>query len=160
IGTAVFFASGGRGEVEIPDVSGLSEASARDTLAKAKLEVATKTEEIPDEQIEEGDVVKTDPAAGTTVKQNREVTLYVSTGKKKIKLDDYTGMNFDEVSSRLKKLGFPADSIEKKDEFSDEVENGRIISQSDEEGTEVDPTTDKITFVVSQGAQPTMGDYT
>lgn len=34
IGTAVFFASGGRGEVEIPDVSGLSEASARDTLAK------------------------------------------------------------------------------------------------------------------------------
>ncbi|HCE20755.1 MAG TPA: Stk1 family PASTA domain-containing Ser/Thr kinase [Enterococcus sp.] len=160
IGTAVFFASGGRGEVEIPDVSGLSEASARDTLAKAKLEAATKTEEIPDEQIEEGDVVKTDPAAGTTVKQNREVTLYVSTGKKKIKLDDYTGMNFDEVSSRLKKLGFPADSIEKKDEFSDEVENGRIISQSDEEGTEVDPTTDKITFVVSQGAQPTMGDYT
>ena len=160
IGTAVFFASGGRGEVEIPDVSGLSEASARDTLAKAKLEVATKTEEIPDEQIEEGDVVKTDPAAGTTVKQNREVTLYVSTGKKKIKLDDYTGMNFDEVSSRLKKLGFPANSIEKKDEFSDEVENGRIISQSDEEGTEVDPTTDKITFVVSQGAQPTMGDYT
>lgn len=160
IGTAVFFASGGRGEVEIPDVSGLSEASARDTLAKAKLEVATKTEEIPDEQIEEGDVVKTDPAAGTTVKQNREVTLYVSTGKKKVKLDDYTGMNFDEVSSRLKKLGFPADSIEKKDEFSDEVENGRIISQSDEEGTEVDPTTDKITFVVSQGAQPTMGDYT
>lgn len=160
IGTAVFFASGGRGEVEIPDVSGLSEASARDTLAKAKLEAATKTEEIPDEQIEEGDVVKTDPAAGTTVKQNREVTLYVSTGKKKIKLDDYTGMNFDEVSSRLKKLGFPADSIEKKDEFSDEVENGRIISQSDEEGTEVDPTTDKITFVVSQGAKPTMGDYT
>ena len=160
IGTAVFFASGGRGEVEIPDVSGLSEASARDTLAKAKLEAATKTEEIPDEQIEEGDVVKTDPAAGTTVKQNREVTLYVSTGKKKIKLDDYTGMNFDEVSSRLKKLGFPADSIEKKDEFSDEVENGRIISQSDEEGTEVDPTTDKITFVVSQGAQPTRGDYT
>ncbi|HGF7600221.1 TPA: Stk1 family PASTA domain-containing Ser/Thr kinase [Enterococcus hirae] len=160
IGTAVFFASGGRGEVEIPDVSGLSEASARDTLAKAKLEAATKTEEIPDEQIEEGDVVKTDPAAGTTVKQNREVTLYVSTGKKKIKLDDYTGMNFDEVSSRLKKLGFPADSIEKKDEFSDEVENGRIISQSDEEGTEVDPTTDKITFVVSQGAQPTMEDYT
>lgn len=160
IGTAVFFASGGRGEVEIPDVSGLSEASARDTLAKAKLEAATKTEEIPDEQIEEGDVVKTDPAAGTTVKQNREVTLYVSTGKKKIKLDDYTGMNFDEVSSRLKKLGFPADSIEKKDEFSDEVENGRIISQSDEEGTEVDPTTDKITFIVSQGAQPTMVDYT
>ncbi|MCZ4369860.1 PASTA domain-containing protein [Enterococcus lactis] len=83
MGTAVFFASGGRGEVVVPDVSDLSEASARETLAKAKLEVATKTEEIADDKIEEGNVVKTDPAAGTTVKQKREVTLYISSGTKK-----------------------------------------------------------------------------
>ncbi|MBF8808664.1 MAG: Stk1 family PASTA domain-containing Ser/Thr kinase [Enterococcus lacertideformus] len=160
IGTAMFFASGGRGEVEIPDVSGLSEATARDTLTKAKLEVATKTEEISDEKIEEGNVVKTDPAAGTTVKQNREVTLYVSTGKKKIKLDDYSGMDYEEVNSQLKKLGFSSDRIKKEEEFSDSLASGRIISQSDVEGTEVDPTRDKITFIVSKGAQPTMSDYT
>ncbi|OQO69035.1 serine/threonine protein kinase [Enterococcus villorum] len=160
IGTAVLFASGGRGEVVVPDVSGLSEASARDTLTQAKLEVATKTEEIPDDKIEEGDVVKTDPAAGTTVKQKREITLYVSTGKKKIKLDDYSGMSYDEVSNQLKKLGFSSDRIKKEEEFSDEVENGRIISQSDDEGTKVDPTTDTITFIVSKGSQPTMSDYT
>ena len=53
-----------------------------ETLAKAKLEVATKTEEIADDKIEEGNVVKTDPAAGTTVKQKREVTLYISSGTK------------------------------------------------------------------------------
>ena len=46
IGTAVFFASGGRGEVVVPDVSDLSEASARETLAKAKLEVATKQKKL------------------------------------------------------------------------------------------------------------------
>ncbi len=40
----------------VPDVSDLSEASARETLAKAKLEVATKTEEIADDKIEEGNV--------------------------------------------------------------------------------------------------------
>ncbi len=53
------------------------EASARETLAKAKLEVATKTEEIADDKIEEGNVVKTDPAAGTTVKQNAK-SLFIS----------------------------------------------------------------------------------
>lgn len=45
IGTAVFFASGGRGEVVVPDVSDLSEASARNTR-KAKLEVATKQKKL------------------------------------------------------------------------------------------------------------------
>lgn len=76
IGTAVFFASGGRGEVVVPDVSDLSEASARETLAKAKLEVATKTEEIADDKIEEGNVVKTDPAAERQSSKTRSHSVY------------------------------------------------------------------------------------
>ena len=62
IGTAILFASGGRGEVTVPDVSGQSEASAREALTQAKLKVATNTEEIADDTIEKGNVVKTDPA--------------------------------------------------------------------------------------------------
>ncbi|PQF02636.1 Stk1 family PASTA domain-containing Ser/Thr kinase [Enterococcus faecium] len=153
IGTAVFFASGGRGEVVVPDVSDLSEASARETLAKAKLEVATKTEEIADDKIEEGNVVKTDPAAGTTVKQKREVTLYISSGTKKIKLDDYSGKSYEDAEASLKELGFSADLIQKEEEFSSEVESGMIISQSPSEDTEVDPKTDTITFTVSKGPE-------
>ena len=153
IGAGIFFASGGRGEVVIPDVSGLSEASARETLTKAKLVAATKTEEIADDKIEEGDVVKTDPAAGTTVKQNREVTLYVSSGKKKIKLDDYTGMSYDEAKEKLTKLGFSSSSIEKEEEFSDEVDSGEIISQTPDTGSEVDPESDTISFTVSKGPE-------
>ncbi|MGM0156209.1 serine/threonine protein kinase [Enterococcus sp. AZ191] len=153
IGTSIFFASGGRGEVVIPDVSGLSEVSARETLTKAKLVAATKTEEIADDKIEEGDIVKTDPAAGTTVKQNREVTLYVSSGKKKIKLDDYTGMSYDEAKEKLTKLGFSSSSIEKEEEFSDEVDSGEIISQTPDKGSEVDPESDTISFKVSKGPE-------
>ena len=153
IGTTIFFVSGGRGEVVIPDVSGLSEASAREMLTKAKLVVATKTEEIVDDKIEEGDVVKTEPEAGTTVKQNREVILYVSSGKKKIKLDDYTGMNYDEAKEKLTKLGFSSSSIEKKEEFNNEVDSGKIISQTPNEGSEVDPESDTISFKVSKGPE-------
>ena len=160
IGSAVLFASGGRGEVTIPDVSGQSEASARETLTQARLKVATNTEEIADDTIEEGNVVKTDPASGTTVKQNREVTLYISTGKKKVQLDDYTDMSYDEARKQLLELGFSSSRIKKEEEFSDEITSGNIISQSEDEGTEVDPISDTITFTVSKGTQPTMSDYT
>ncbi|MEY8445815.1 Stk1 family PASTA domain-containing Ser/Thr kinase [Enterococcus ratti] len=160
IGAVAFFVFGGRDEVVVPNVSGLSESSAIETLTNADLEVAAKTEKIADDKIEEGSVVKTDPAAGTTVKQKRKVILYVSSGKKKIKLEDYTGRSYDEVSNQLKKMGFSSDRIKREEAFSNDVEKGMIISQSEGEGTRVDPTTDTISFVVSQGAQPTMNDYT
>ncbi|MGX7173412.1 Stk1 family PASTA domain-containing Ser/Thr kinase [Enterococcus ratti] len=160
IGAVAFFVFGGRDEVVVPNVSGLSESSAIETLTNADLEVAAKTEKIADDKIEEGSVVKTDPAAGTTVKQKRKVILYVSSGKKKIKLEDYIGRSYDEVSNQLKKMGFSSDRIKREEAFSNDVEKGMIISQSEGEGTRVDPTTDTISFVVSQGAQPTMSDYT
>ncbi len=50
--------------------------------------------------------MKTDPAAGTTVKQKREVTLYISSGTKKIKLDDYSGKSYEDAEASLKELGF------------------------------------------------------
>ncbi|THE15851.1 Stk1 family PASTA domain-containing Ser/Thr kinase [Enterococcus hirae] len=160
IGTAALFASGGRGEVTVPDVSGLSEEVARDTLTKAKLTVASKTEEIADDKISEGDIVKTDPAAGTRVKQNREINLYVSSGKKKVRLDDYSGMSYEEAREKLLDLGFSSRNIKKEEEFSDDVASDMVISQSEDEGSEVDPETETITLVVSKGTQPTMSDYT
>ena len=48
------------------------------------------------------------------MKQNREVTLYISTGKKKIQLDDFTGMSYDEARKQLLDLGFSSSRIKKK----------------------------------------------
>ncbi|WP_270346723.1 Stk1 family PASTA domain-containing Ser/Thr kinase [Enterococcus thailandicus] len=153
IGAGVFFASGGRGEVEVPDVSDLTEAAARTVLENANLKVASETEEIADDKIEEGNVVKTDPAAKTTVKRNREVKLYLSSGSKKIKLKDYAGVNYDEAKANLIELGFSENQIKSEEEYSSEVEKGAIISQTPADG-EVDPDSDIITFKVSKGAEP------
>lgn len=57
--------------------------------------------------------MKTDPAAGTTVKQNAK-SLCILVAARKIKLDDYSGKSYEDAEASLKELGFSADLIQKK----------------------------------------------
>ena len=148
-------------EVDVPDVKDKTEAQARKILEDAKLKVNADVKEISDDSIEAGKVVKTDPASGQSVKKNREIQLYVSSGAKKIKLKDYEGETYEDVVSKLKDLGFPAENIKQKTQSSTEVDEGTIISQTPTAGTEVDPKTDQIQLVVSSGPDSVdIGDYT
>ncbi|WP_430600552.1 eukaryotic-like serine/threonine-protein kinase [Enterococcus sp. DIV0008] len=146
-----FLFGGGRGDVAIPEVSGQTEAAARAELEAAGLKVADEVEEIEDDEVEEGNVVKTDPPEGNEVKKNSVVILYISSGTKKITLDDYEGRSFDDVKKELIDLGFDEDRIKEELESSDDVDEGDIISQSPAAGREVSPAEDEITFKVSSG---------
>lgn len=146
-----FLFGGGRGDVAIPEVSGQTEAAARAELEAAGLKVADEVEEIEDDEVEAGNVVKTDPPEGNEVKKNSVVTLYISSGTKKITLDDYEGRSFDDVKKELIDLGFDEDRIKEELESSDDVDEGDIISQSPAAGREVSPVEDEITFKVSSG---------
>lgn len=146
-----FLFGGGRGDVAIPEVSGQTEAAARAELETAGLQVADEVEEIEDDEVEAGNVVKTDPPEGNEVKKNSVVTLYISSGTKKITLDDYEGRSFDDVKKELIDLGFDEGRIKEELESSDDVDEGDIISQSPAAGREVSPAEDEITFKVSSG---------
>ncbi|UOO45535.1 Stk1 family PASTA domain-containing Ser/Thr kinase [Enterococcus casseliflavus] len=146
-----FLFGGGRGDVAIPEVNGQTEAAARAELEAAGLQVADEVEEIEDDEVEAGNVVKTDPPEGNEVKKNSVVTLYISSGTKKITLDDYEGRAFDDVKKELIDLGFDEDRIKEELESSDDVDEGDIISQSPAAGREVSPAEDEITFKVSSG---------
>ncbi len=146
-----FLFGGGRGDVAIPEVSGQTEPAARAELEAAGLKVADEVEEIEDDEVEAGNVVKTDPPEGNEVKKNSVVTLYISSGTKKITLDDYEGRSFDDVKKELIDLGFDEDRIKEELESSDDVDEGDIISQSPAAGREVSPAEDEITFKVSSG---------
>ncbi|WP_429969340.1 Stk1 family PASTA domain-containing Ser/Thr kinase [Enterococcus sp. AZ136] len=146
-----FLFGGGRGDVAIPEVNGQTEAAARAELEAAGLQVADEVEEIEDDEVEAGNVVKTDPPEGNEVKKNSVVTLYISSGTKKITLDDYEGRSFDDVQKELIDLGFDEDRIKEELESSDDVDEGDIISQSPAAGREVSPAEDEITFKVSSG---------
>ena len=68
-------------EVTIPDVSNLTVAEATKKLERLKLTVNAKTVEEPSDKIDKGKVIETDPKAGTSVKEGKEITLKVSRNK-------------------------------------------------------------------------------
>lgn len=151
---------GGKNEISVPDVSNLSESAARSKLQEVGLKAAGQTEEITSDKIPEGKVVKTNPEAKAIVQKGREVVLYISTGGRKIKMKDYTDMEYKEAVEALVKLDFKESKIKKKEEYSDTVEKGRIISQTPEANSEVTPDKTSVKFVVSKGAKPIkISDY-
>lgn len=151
---------GGKNEISVPDVSNLSESAARSKLQEAGLKAAGQTEEITSDKIPEGKVVKTNPEAKAIVQKGREVVLYISTGGHKIKMKNYTDMEYKEAVEALVKLDFKESNIKKKEEYSDTVEKGKIISQTPEANSEVTPDKTSVKFVVSKGAKPIkISDY-
>lgn len=152
IGLGVYAMTSGAKDVTVPDVSGMTEAEATDTLEEANLKVASETKEIASEDIEKGKVVKTDPAADETIKEGREVILYISSGGKTIELPDYKGKKYDEAVKDLQERGFSTDQIKKKTVDEDGAVD-EVLSQDPEAKAEVDPT-DKdvtVTLTVSKG---------
>ncbi|HIY57789.1 MAG TPA: Stk1 family PASTA domain-containing Ser/Thr kinase [Candidatus Tetragenococcus pullicola] len=148
-----FVFGGGRGQVKIPEVQGLTEAAAREKLQGDGLTVADEIENFASDEVPEGRVAKTSPEEGAVVKKNRAITLYISSGSPKVTLKDYTGRKYSEAVEELKKLEFKESNINSTEEFSAEVAKGDIISQDPEAGEEVVPEEAKMTFVVSKGAE-------
>ncbi|MDA9471244.1 Stk1 family PASTA domain-containing Ser/Thr kinase [Enterococcus sp. 5H] len=161
VGGLLYFAgNSSSSEVKIPNVANKTEAEARSILEEAGLKVKAETKEIPDDSIEEGRVVKTDPTIDATVKKNREIELYISSGSKKIKMSDYTGENYKDAIEALGKLGFQESRIKITREADTSVDEDKVISQTPESGEEVDPKTDEITLVVSEGPEDVyIGSY-
>lgn len=89
------------GNVKVPGVANKNEVEAEEILLEEGLKVNAELKYIASDDIPEGKVVKTDPAAGRTVKEGTEVTIYISTGENSLTLDDYTGRNYIEVKAIL-----------------------------------------------------------
>lgn len=152
-GLAYAFFSGGKSEVTVPDVSEMTVAAAKEKLQQVGLKPG-KVEKIPSETVEADRVVKTDPAIGNVVKEKTEITIYESIGQEKIDMKDVTEENYDDALRMLKNLGFQESNISRKDEYSDTVLEGKIISQDPTEGEKVSPESQKVVLTVSRGVKP------
>ena len=124
-------------DVKIPDVSNMTVEKAEKELLKAGLSVNVELEEQPSEEVKEGKVIDTKPSKNRTVKEKTQVTLIVSSGVKKITIEDYTDKKYLEVKGSLETLGLKVKIEKKKVEESAEkaYESDVIIEQSVEKGT-------------------------
>ncbi|WP_318036083.1 Stk1 family PASTA domain-containing Ser/Thr kinase [Halobacillus salinarum] len=134
-------------DVKMIDVKGMEYEEAYSKLSELKLKV--KRETMYSDTVEDGYVVKTDPEAGMTIKENSEVTVYSSRGKEKVEFKDYTGQDFEKINKELEDKGYQ--SVFPIEENSDQPE-GQIIEQiQPQPGEEVVPEDTRVIFRVSLG---------
>ena len=146
-GSAVTLAvSKGKDRVAVPDLVGHPIDSAKKDLTQSRLSVGAVTEEFS-ETVSAGQVVSSQPAAGTSSKPGTPVALVVSKGRQPIELKDWTGKPYAEAEAALKKAGLVPQVIS--EAFSNDVPQGSIIEQSPAQGTAYKGT--QITFTVSKG---------
>lgn len=137
-------------EVEVPDVSGMEVEDAEEELEKLGF-VVGDTIEMPDEEIEEGLVIRTDPKAGRLYKEGTTVDLYVSTGAETEEVLDYRGRAYDDVLNLLK--DDYKDIRIKEEVYDDEIPAGHIIEQSISPGEKVVLEETIMEFTVSKGPE-------
>lgn len=136
-------------EVAVPDVSGMEVEEAVADLMSAGFIIGDK-KEISDEEIEAGNVIRTNPKAGKFIKEGNEIDLYISTGKEEMELSDYSDRLYDDVVQLLEGKNFK--DIEKTEKH-DDSEPGTILEQYPPDGESVIPEETVLEFTVSLGPE-------
>lgn len=147
---AAAMALGGNQEmVNVPDVSNKPIAEARSELQAAGFTIGTETE-VYNPDVEAGNVVSTDPAAGVQAAKGSSVNITISKGTEQVTVPDLRGMRADEAQRVLASYGLngqQGDTV-----FSDDVEENRVAQQDIAAGTTAYKG-DTITFHLSKGPE-------
>ncbi|MBE6631891.1 MAG: PASTA domain-containing protein [Ruminococcaceae bacterium] len=146
-----FAISQGEQVFTLPDISVKEYRTERqDLVAKGyNVEIIYENNDI----IMSGYVIKTDPEAGTVLRDGQTITFYVSSGQNIVTttVPNFIGLKASDAMRRLVAYDLALGDI--KYEYSWIIPKGEIISQSIDEGTEVPGKYTKISFVVSCGEQ-------
>lgn len=126
----------------------MTEDQAQDALAGQNLQfgesIGRWSHDVP-----QGTILGSDPEAGTSLKPDSIVNLYISEGPKPIKVKDFTGKPAELAEQELGDRGLVVERGEP--QFSDTVPEGHVISQTPASGTLF--RGDTVTLVVSQGPE-------
>ena len=145
------------GMVIAPDVEGMDKDEAVTEIESVNL-FALANGNVESEYVEAGKIVLQTPVGGSYIDEYGTITLTVSSGKGVKKAENGISTvpyviwdTKEDAIKKLKKAGLSEPEIEEK--YDESVEKGRVISQSEKQGTEVKEGT-KITLVISKGPEP------
>jgi serine/threonine-protein kinase len=136
----------GPGEGTVPRVNGLSQGEATKKLEAAEFEVAT--ESINSKDVEEGDVVKSEPSAGAVAVHGSTVTIFISTGPKLVKVPVLVDKQRRLAVQEIRARGLVPEVAE--EESNQPV--GRVLRQAPSAGQELEPGA-TVQIVVSSGRE-------
>lgn len=132
--------------VSVPDVEGLTTAQAEKKLQANHLRLGNVTEK-SSQTVAKNRVVK---VAGSQrhAHAGQSIDLVVSRGVKTWKMADYVGDGYSDTADELRDKGFVVKQTKK---YSDTVATGKVIKQSVNAGTTINPSQQTVTLTVSAG---------
>lgn len=133
-------------DVPVPNVVGKLEKDASSTLSAAGFKVS-KTYKY-DDSVDAGKVVSQSPRGGNA-QEGSTVTIVISQGKKSSTVPSVQGHSKKDAQAALQKAGL---KVAVKEEYSDSVKAGQVISQSVASGKIV-PADTTVTITVSKGPE-------
>jgi len=154
--TVTLTVSSGPGEIPLPSVDGLGERKAIAALTNAGLQV-DRVERQSDDNVPAGRVIRSSPAAGTTVERGSQVTLFVSTGPQQVTVPDVTGLARAAAQRTLTAQGLTSSTAR---ELSEDAEPGTVLRQSPAAGERVDLGTTVALVIAQEPARVTVPDLT
>ncbi len=140
--------SSGKAGVPVPDVAGRSESAAANRLGQALFQ--TRTSEEASDTVPSGNVIRTEPAAGTQAPEGSTVTIVVSTGRQRVTVPDVVGDTQSAAEQAISGAGL---SVSVQSVSSGPSGRGMVSGQSPGGGTEVTPGS-TVTIQVGDGTLP------
>ncbi len=136
------------GDVQIPNLVGLSKEEAEKQLLDLKLKYEISDEKF-DLEVPAGYIISQDPGyiPNYKIKEKSTIKIVVSKGQEEVKVPKVTGMKKDEAIEELEKLNL---NVEVKEEISTKVEKDYVIKQSQDANT-VLKAGETVTITVSIG---------
>jgi eukaryotic-like serine/threonine-protein kinase len=142
----VLTAGGGEGEmVTVPNLVGLSEDEARDSLESVGLKLQKEDDYITSESKQVGVVSSQDPAAGTSLEEGKSVTAKVTA---ELRMPNVIGQTPSEAEAALKKQGISM-IVVSNTPVTDAGEVGKVVSQDPAGGSLISKDT-KVTLEVGE----------
>jgi beta-lactam-binding protein with PASTA domain len=143
--TVTLRVSKGPGQVQVPQVEGLSLQKASSALQKAGLFADSSSQS--SDTVPKGQVISADPSEGSLVQKGSHVRLEVSSGPEQVKVPGVVGKDSSTAHSDLQQAGL---KFTDEQQFSDTVPEGNVISQSPVAGDEVDKGSE-VVLTISKG---------
>ena len=135
---------------KVPDVVGKTQEDATKAITDAGLTLGAITQEYSS-SVASGQVVSSDPAAGTSVAHSSAVAIVVSRGRQTATVPDVTGMNVDQARTTLEAAGLKLGT--QTQAFSDSAALGTVVSSNPAAGANGVYNGDSVAVTVSKGPE-------
>lgn len=134
----VVIVSGGLGQTTVPNVQGQVANAAQQLLQSSPYNFVVTLASEANSTIEQGRVIRTEPAIGAQSPAGSAITIFVSSGGGKVTVPQVEGQTEADARTLLANAGLTPD-VKYQDVPANDANIGKVISQGTDAGTLVEP---------------------